>query len=37
VEVTALSRGADRWESFRTFLGWIESACRRQVVLVREG
>ncbi|HEY3399965.1 MAG TPA: hypothetical protein VGK03_04980 [Geothrix sp.] len=37
VEVNTLSRGADRWESFRTFLGWIETACRRQVVLVREG
>lgn len=37
VEVNTLSRGADRWEAFRTFLGWIETACRRQVVLVREG
>lgn len=36
VEVKTLSRGADRWEAFRAFLGWIETACRRQVVLVKE-
>ena len=37
VDVKVLSRGPDRWEAFRTFLGWIETACRRQVMLVREG
>jgi len=36
VEVKTLSGGADRWEAFRAFLGWIETACRRQVVLVKE-
>jgi len=36
VEVKALSKGADRWDAFRTFLGWIETACRCQVVLAKE-
>ncbi|GLH72021.1 hypothetical protein GETHLI_05230 [Geothrix limicola] len=37
VEVRANSKGADRWESFKAYLGWIETACRRQIVLVKEG
>lgn len=36
VEVNTMSRGAEHWEAFRSFLGWIESACRRQVLMVKE-
>jgi hypothetical protein len=36
VEVKAISKGPDRWANFRVFLGWIETACRRQIVLVKE-
>jgi hypothetical protein len=37
VEVRAISKAMDRWENFKAFLGWIEEACRRQVVIVKEG
>jgi hypothetical protein len=36
VEVNSMSSGADHWAAFRTYLGWIESACRRQVLVVKE-
>lgn len=37
VEVNTLSTGPDRWNEFKTFLAWIEDACRRQVTLSKEG
>lgn len=37
VEVATLSAPAGKWSEFRQFLTWIEEACRRQVVLTREG
>jgi hypothetical protein len=37
VEVLAVSAPAAKWPEFRQFLTWIEEACRRQVVLTREG
>lgn len=36
-EVSTFSAPASEWGSFRTFLGWIEEACRRQVTLSKEG
>jgi hypothetical protein len=35
-EVTTLSAPPTQWDDFRTYLGWIEEACRKQVVLSRE-
>lgn len=37
VEVVSVSAPAAQWNDFRTFLGWIEDACRRQITLTREG
>lgn len=35
-EVNTLSAPAMDWRSFRSFLAWIEDACRRQVTLSKE-
>ena len=37
IEVECLSAPATEWDTFKTFLGWVEDACRRQVTLSREG
>jgi hypothetical protein len=37
VEVSTVSASASQWAQFRQFLTWIEDACRRQIVLTREG
>ena len=35
-DVNLLSAPAAEWKSFRSFLAWIEDACRRQVTLSKE-
>ncbi len=37
VEVATLQEGSGAWSAFRDYLGWIQDACTRQVVLAREG
>ncbi|MBI3130419.1 MAG: hypothetical protein HYZ13_03590 [Acidobacteria bacterium] len=34
-EVGAYSAPPPEWQAFRTFLGWVESACRMQILLSR--
>lgn len=36
VEIRRVVAPASAWADFRTFLGWVEEACRAQVVLTRE-
>lgn len=35
VDVQTVHADAAAWPAFRTFLGWVEDACRRQVTLVK--
>lgn len=35
-EVATTREGSEQWRAFRVFLGWIEDACRRTIVLTRE-
>lgn len=35
--VVSLNLGASHWSAFREFLGWIQEACQRTVVLAKEG
>ncbi|WP_243300869.1 hypothetical protein [Geothrix oryzisoli] len=36
-EVASINQGSGYWPAFREFLGWIQEACSRTVVLTREG
>lgn len=36
-EVVSITQGSGHWPAFREFLGWIQEACGRTVVLTREG
>jgi hypothetical protein len=36
-EVATSMEGSEQWRAFKAFLGWIEEACRRTIVLTREG
>lgn len=36
-EVISLNLGPDHWRTFREFLGWIQTASSRTIILTREG
>ncbi|WP_306591850.1 hypothetical protein [Geothrix sp. 21YS21S-4] len=36
VEVAAINRSASQWRAFREYLGWIQDACTRALVLTKE-